>query len=155
MRRHCEPCGQLVVTPLRARVSIAARRGTKPGITITRSKSREVQTVPMDRIVRETLFALRGSGRIGWVFLYDGQRLQNPKKAIAAAARRAGIGKVTCHAFRHTAATRMIEAGVDIRNVKAILRHASITTTMRYVHGGDLDAAVEKLADYVDTVSRS
>lgn len=128
-----------------ADVDFAANR-----ITITRSKSRKVQTVPMDRIVRETLLALRGTGRVGWVFLYDGHRLENPKKAIAGAARRAGVGKVTCHVFRHTAATRLIEAGVDILLVKAIMRHASITTTMRYVHGGDLDAAAEKLADYVE-----
>jgi integrase len=119
-------------------------------ITVRESKSRKVQIVPMNRIVREVLLELRGAGKIGPVFTFEGRRFDDPKKGIGAAARRAGIGKVTCHVFRHTAATRMVDAGVDLRVVQAIMRHASITTTMRYVHGGNLEAGAEKLADYVE-----
>jgi len=119
-------------------------------ITIRESKSRRVQAVPMNRIVRDTLLSLRGPGRVGPVFTFEGRSFRDPGRAIASAARRAGVGKVTCHCFRHTAATRLIDAGVDVRRVQAILRHASIVTTMRYVHGGDLNAAAETLADYVE-----
>ncbi len=51
------------------------------------------------------------------------------------AARAAGIGtRVTPHMLRHTAATQLIEAGVDIRYIQRLLGHASLTTTEIYTH---------------------
>lgn len=75
---------------------------TSNRVTLRATKSRKVQTVPLNRHATEVLLTLRGLGRVGPVFTFEGQRLDNPKKALAAAARRAGIGKVTCHMFRHT-----------------------------------------------------
>jgi integrase len=117
-------------------------------VILRATKSRKVQTVPLNRIAREALLTLRGVGRVGPVFMFEGQRLANPKKALASAAARAGIGKVTCHVFRHTCATRLLQAGVDIRKVQAWLRHASITTTARYLHVSDLAGAADQLADF-------
>ena len=64
---------------------------------------------------------------------------------IRALAERAGIGRrVTPHMFRHTAATALIEAGVDIRFVQRLLGHQSIATTQLYTHVSDraLKAAI-------------
>ncbi|HEX5131050.1 MAG TPA: site-specific integrase, partial [Candidatus Krumholzibacteria bacterium] len=120
-------------------------------VTLWTTKSRKVQTVPLNRIAREVLLSLRGSGRVGPVFTFDGCALNNPKKGIAGAARRAGIGKVTCHVFRHTCATRLLQAGVDIRTVQQWLRHADITTTARYLRSADLSEAGEKLAAFSES----
>ncbi len=61
-----------------------------------------------------------------------------------------GIQGLRFHDLRHTAATRMIEAGVNIVSVNKILRHADLKTTMRYLHpDSSLKEAVEKISNLV------
>lgn len=54
--------------------------------------------------------------------------------------------KITAHSCRHFAATTAIKRGVDLREVSAMLRHASLNVTMTYLHDISLESRRAELA---------
>jgi integrase len=69
-------------------------------------------------------------------------------KGFREAVTRAGLKNVTLYTLKHTAASRMIRAGVDIVTVSEILGHSDIKMTMIYCHseGQSKREAIEKVS---------
>ena len=109
-------------------------------LNIQSGKGRKQRQVPLSP---RLLKALRGYWKVYRTtsLLFPGKHPNKPysgssiQKAIKVSAKKAGITKaVTPHTLRHSYATGLLEAGVDILTISRLLGHASFTTTMVYLH---------------------
>lgn len=103
-----------------------------------KTKNGRPLTIPMNNTVYNLL--LRRSkvrSMSGYVFITDNGTIirgRNLVREFDKVVAKAGIENLTFHCLRHTAATWMVQNGVDIFTVKEILGHKDIRSTMRYAH---------------------
>jgi integrase len=111
-------------------------------ITVPRSKHGERRHIPMHRLVREILVQLSRQAKGPHVFPEFPPDEWFPKVCM-----RAQVADFTWHCLRHTFASRLVMAGVDLRTVQELMGHKSIITTMRYAHLAPkhLAEAIERL----------
>ena len=108
----------------------------KDTIELLNTKSGKKRIIPLAKSLKKILLKLKEQSTSEYVFVNPatGKRYQDIKKSFNNAVNASGLKKFRFHDLRHTFATRLIEKGVDIVVVKELLGHASITTTMIYVH---------------------
>jgi site-specific recombinase XerD len=105
-------------------------------LTVPRSKHGELRHILLNDNAVDALHAARAqAGGSPSVFLNRyGERLCGPRVWFDDVISAAGIPNYTWHTNRHTFASRLVMAGVDLRTVQELLGHKSITTTLRYAH---------------------
>ena len=106
--------------------------------------------IPMNDTAFEVLLNLSQRQKGDFVFpshRKPGDRFRDPKVGFMKAIHLSGIQRLRFHDLRHTFATRLVRAGVDLITVQHLLGHAKITMTARYAHSlaDDKIAAVRRL----------
>lgn len=127
-------------------------------IHIEDTKNRERAEVPINNQLKEVLSKILSNsrGKNGYVFLNSrGRPYRSIRTAYLTALKKAGIKNANFHTLRHTFASHLVMAGVDLTTVKELMRHKSIEMTLRYAHlaPDHKKKAVEKLGEVFSTNS--
>ncbi len=104
-------------------------------IAVRESKNNDSRIIPMNKVLMETVKSVKSNGTSEYLFVHDhGAPVKSFKKGFWAALRRSGIEKCRFHDLRHTFASRLVMAGVDMVTVQKLMGHKDITMTKRYSH---------------------
>jgi integrase/recombinase XerD len=143
-RKHRLILTTMYATGLRVREAVSLRVSDIDSrsmlILVARGKGNKQRLVPLSRPLLAEL-------RAWWcvhrnpVWLFPGSRPDRPlgvssiQRACQAAVTSAGLrAGVTTHTLRHTFATELLEANIDLLTIQKILGHASLNTTAIYTH---------------------
>jgi len=130
-------------------------------VIIVKGKGGKIRTIPLNQIAAAILkerFKIRHV-ESNLVFAdRNGNPIQKTllKNTFKKALKASGIKDFTFHDLRHTFATRLAQAGIDLYTISRLLGHNDISTTQRYAHHcpESLRRGVEVLCDVV-SVSES
>jgi integrase len=105
-------------------------------ILLNMTKNGERREIPIDSTLWKMLNEMPHSVESIYVFtdLKTGEPYKSVKKSFGTALRKANIYGFRFHDLRHTFASHLVMAGVDITTVKELLGHKSLTMTLRYAH---------------------
>lgn len=123
-------------------------------IHLTRTKNNERREVPINESVKAALIAVRKHPLSPYIFCTrNGNPFLDIRKNFNKALKVAGITEFRFHDLRHTAASQLVMAGVDLNTVREILGHKSLRMTLRYSHlsASHKKRAVEVLDSQIGT----
>jgi integrase/recombinase XerC len=131
-------------------IELGERRGE---VRVRHGKGGKERTVPLNAEVRRALrewLEVRPKVESPYLFVgKGGERLRDSgvQRRVAEIGRRAGV-ELTPHVLRHTFARMLVEAGVGLERVAALLGHESLDTTKVYLTPSmaDLQEAVERVS---------
>jgi site-specific recombinase XerD len=114
-----------------------------------RTESGKWRFVPLNAVALETFKKLRENNPVSpWVFVNrKGEKLRSHRDWFEPAVKVSGVQNYTWHCNRHTFASRLVMAGVNLRTVAQLMGHRTIQMTMRFAHlaPDHQQSAVERL----------
>jgi len=109
-------------------------------LTLPRTKNGKPRHVPLNAIALEALRTLKHQHEelnpdSPWVFLNEyGEKLRGHRDWFEPALKESAVRDYSWHCNRHTFASRLVMAGVDLRTVGELLGHRTPGVTWRYSH---------------------
>lgn len=104
-------------------------------VRVEKTKNNERRIIPMNENLYRELAKLDPSPDRGYIFCRkDGKPYTEIYVGFKSACKRAGISDFTFHDLRHTFASHLVMAGVNLRAVQELLGHKDIKMTARYSH---------------------
>lgn len=100
------------------------------------TKNSERKEIPINQTLRETLQSVPKQDNILFVFYnpLTGTRYDDIKRSFNSALKRADIRDFRFHDLRHTFASHLVMAGIDLTTVKELMGHKDFKMTLRYAH---------------------
>ena len=108
-------------------------------VTVFKSKNGERRTIPLNQTALELLTHKYGSRSVDTELVFPSEaqtrlNASNISRSLNLALEKAKMNNFHFHDLRHTSATRMVQAGVDLYKVQRLLGHKSPIMTQRYAH---------------------
>jgi site-specific recombinase XerD len=109
-------------------------------LTLTRTKNGKPRHIPLNAVAVRALRTLKRqqeeqNADSPWVFLNQhGEKLRGHREWFEPALKDSGVHDYSWHCNRHTFASRLVMAGVDLRTVGELLGHRTPAMTWRYSH---------------------
>ena len=114
----------------------------RAGEIVVRGKGQRLERLPLPADVGEAIAVYLRDGRPpGFPGREVFVRIKAPRQpltgggvtqVVVSASKRAGLGEVTAHRLRHTAATELLRQGAPLQEIGELLRHRSVLTTAIY-----------------------
>ena len=101
-----------------------------------RTKNGERREIPISETVKNVLQGLVRRLDVPYVFYEtsSGRPYRNVQRSFNSALKRAKIRDFRFHDLRHTFASHLVMAGVDLTTIRELLGHKTLTMTLRYAH---------------------
>lgn len=104
-------------------------------IYLTDTKSGGSREIPINSVLYQTLKELSEKTGTSYVFENrDGKPYSDIRTAFKTTLKNAGIKNCRFHDLRHTFASHLVMAGIDLLSVKELLGHKELEMTLRYAH---------------------
>lgn len=119
-------------------------------IELLETKSGKSRKIPISSKMMKVFEEVKNGTEYVFINKETGLPYNDIKRSFHSVLDKAGIKDFRFHDFRHTAATRMLEKGADIRTVQEILGHSSVSVTERYTHTNakNKKSAIEILSSF-------
>jgi integrase len=130
-----------------ARLTVTANYRPGPKTRVEQTKTGKIGFVPLNDAALSVLSQRANHDPSQTAF--DPKLLRVARYRLLAVAKGAGVKPIRFHDLRHTFASNLRMTGVSLETVRDLMRHTSITMTLRYAHLGadDLALAAAKLCD--------
>jgi len=105
-------------------------------LTVPRSKHGEKRHIPLNDVALAAFLTAQQNSKPGRAVFWNryGERLRTPRQWFEESVKAAKISNFRWHDLRHTFASRLVMAGVDLRTVQQLMGHKTISMTLRYTH---------------------